>query len=261
MLEQSAAEYLQLGAHMHLATAMFETLQKQRQARPTENLVLHDKDKEHLGTLLSSIHQICVDLNLPVSTELISSAQKDLPEGRRELDVLFFAVVTELKKQLFLFVPAHRAKYYGLILQSTITVAFPAASQEIVAACNSLAVGLPTASVFHSMRAVEIGVRAVGIELGVTFSYPIELAEWGKIVGEIEPKLEVLKAGARSAEKDANLKFYSEAAAQFRHFNNGWRIRVSHARENYTEDQARSVIDHVISFFEILAKRLKEPPS
>lgn len=111
------------------------------------------------------------------------------------------------------------------------------------------------------MRAVELGIRAVATALGVTFTYPIELAEWGKITREIEPRINKLKEGPRSAQKDTELAFYSDALSQFRHFNNGWRIRVSHARESYDESEARKIIDHVRDFFETLAAHLREQPS
>jgi hypothetical protein len=59
--------------------------------------------------------------------------------------------------------------------------------------------------------------------------------------------------------KDADLHFLSEAAAQFRFFKSGWRIRVAHARATYAEPEAIEALDHVRSFFETLATRLKEP--
>jgi hypothetical protein len=80
---------------------------------------------------------------------------------------------------MFLFVSEHLAKYHDLILPSIITTAFPFASKELVEAGNCLAASLYTASVFHSMRGAEIGLRVLGIELGVSFpDKPIELAEW-----------------------------------------------------------------------------------
>jgi hypothetical protein len=73
-------------------------------------------------------------------------------------------------------------------LPSIITTNFCSAAAELVAAGNSFASELYTACVFHSMRAAEIGVRAFATALGVTFKFDIEYAEWGKIVGEINPK-------------------------------------------------------------------------
>jgi hypothetical protein len=65
--------------------------------------------------------------------------------------------------------------YHDIIFQSAITNAFPSASKELVASGNSLAAGLFTASVFHSMRAAEIGMRCLGRALDVSFPHkPIE---------------------------------------------------------------------------------------
>jgi hypothetical protein len=109
------------------------------------------------------------------------------------------------------------------------------------------------------MRAAEVGVQVMGAELGVTFSYPIDLAEWGSILGEIEKKLLDMKQKPRSDQRDTDLKFYSEAAAQFRHFNNAWRVRIAHARATADESEAVKVLDHVTDFFVTLSSRLKEP--
>jgi hypothetical protein len=168
--------------------------------------------------------------------------------------------MAELSAKLFLFVPSHRAKYYDLVLQSFITVAFPSASKELAAAGNSLAAGLYTASVFHAMRAAEIGVRALGSALGVSFpNKPLELAEWHNILDQCDAKIVSIKNMPAGTHKDEELKFYSQAAVQFRYFKDAWRVRVAHARETYEEPPAVRVFDHTLEFFETLATRLKEP--
>jgi hypothetical protein len=48
---------------------------------------------------------------------------------------------------------------------------------------------------------------------------------------------------------------------QFRYFKDGWRIRVAHTRESYDEGQAKTALDHSVSFFATLAKRFKETSS
>ena len=45
---------------------------------------------------------------------------------------------------------------------------------------------------------------------------------------------------------------YSQAATNFGHFNTAWRRHVSHARDNYDEEQARRILDHVESFMNSL---------
>jgi len=232
------------------------------QAAELRSLLVTEKESEaaltRMGFHLSAMATLCEELDLATSRTLIEKRLTDPPQSKREFELLVDAIFAELEGKLFLFVPPHRAKYYGLVLQSTVSTAFPRASQEMVEAGNGIATEMFTASVFHSMRAVEIGLQAMAKELGVVFSYPLELAEWGKIVGELEPKINDLKAGPRSTQKDEDLRFYSEAASQFRHFNNGWRIRASHARASFDESQAIRVFDHTLSFFQTLSERLKE---
>jgi alpha-D-ribose 1-methylphosphonate 5-triphosphate synthase subunit PhnG len=259
MIKIDAVAYINLGERLADANVTFELddyVQKDKHGQVT----LTDKGKAALADDLDALLKICEQLSLPVSKALISKRLGDPPHNERELGVLIDAVKTELDKQLFTFIPSHLTKYYECddLVGDAAKKAFPTASAEIREAGTALAAGLHTATVFHSMRAVEIGLQKMAAELGVTFNYPIELAEWGKIVGELEPKINAFKAGERSPEKDANLKFYSEAAAQFRHFNNAWRVRVSHARASYKEQQAIEVIEHARSFFETLAERLKE---
>lgn len=250
MLKIYADNYLRLGQGMQALRATLVFADKPE-----------DKDEEYLrkvGKRLGAILGLCRELDLPISLAVFEKFQTDFPGTVEELDVALVALFAELKNKAFLFVPPDRAVWYEVILPTVMTNPFPSATQEIVQAGNAYAVGLPTASVFHCMRAVEVGVRALATELNVTFSYPLELAEWGTIVSEIEPKIEAIKQKPRSAQRDADLKFYSEAASQFRHFNNGWRIRVAHARESYNEAQAKIVLEHTVSFFETLATRLKE---
>jgi hypothetical protein len=169
----------------------------------------------------------------------------------------------ELRTRLLLYVPSHRAQYYEWqdIISGDVTTAFPKASDEIRAAGNCFAAGLYTGCVFHAMRAAEIGLRALGgaKPIKIKSGKPIELAEWREILDGLAKVVEDIENQPNSTPgKDEDQLFYSEACAQFRFFKNGWRIRVAHARATYNESQAKEAIDHVRSFFETLAKRLKE---
>ena len=168
-----------------------------------------------------------------------------------------------MEERLFLSVPQHLSGYYekGDLVSDKVVDAFPKASEEIRLGGTCLAAGLNTACVFHAMRAAEIGVRALGAALKITIKSgkPLELAEWREILDGISTAVRDIENLPNSTpNKDTDLAFYSEAAAQFRFFKNGWRVRTAHARASYEEPQAKEAIDHVRSFFEILAPRLKE---
>jgi hypothetical protein len=136
---------------------------------------------------------------------------------------------------------------------------FPVAHVELREGGRCFAVGLNTAAVFHAMRAVEIGMRALAEELQVKFPFPTVLADWANVIDQIEAKIRDMKGQPKGTKKDEDLKFYSEAGMQFRYFKDGWRVRVAHTREIYDEGQALAAIDHAVAFFETLAPRLSEP--
>ena len=256
MLRIFAGNYITLGRRIEEVRALIDGHSSSGSPPPLG-------ERMSIQTLLQEMSNLCSEIGLPVSQDLIHRTMRTHLPASAEFETVVAAISAELKTKIFLYVSSDRVSYVDRCRAELVTISdkFPRAILEIEAACKCYAFGLGTPSVFHAMRATEIGVQVMARALGVLFPYPIELAEWGKIVGEIEPKINAFKIGARSAEKDAELKFYSEAASQFRHFNNGWRIRVSHARESYSDDDARDVIEHVVSFFKTLAERLSEVAS
>jgi hypothetical protein len=273
MLKVYAHDYVRIGGKLVWSRQLFESIERrwaltmpQEDGKPEEILIEtapKSPSSEQLDDAKNSLQELeksCRELNLVVSALLAKDAIEDLPRTAREFDVLISAFTAELKSHLFLFVPTHLAKYYELTLQSTITTRFPHASKEIVAAGNCLAAGLFTASVFHSMRAAEIGLRVLGNELGVFFpDKPLELAEWQQILEQAESKIKAMKSLQPKQHREEELNFFSQAAVQFTYFKDAWRVRVAHARETYEENPAIRVFNHTLEFFETLATRLKEP--
>jgi hypothetical protein len=257
MLKIHAGSYIKLGEKIEEARTLFNFVDAALPGEDEKKIRPHERDM--LRTALTSIWELCKDLDLPVSKELFYESIDDPPHTGREFSILSRALENELRAKLLIYVPSHRVHYYDMLIKTEVRDAFPKASQEITWAGDALALELSTASVFHSMRAAEIGVRTLGQQLGAIFPYNIELAEWHNILDQIDAKIRDMKQLPKGTAKDDDLQFYSEAAAQFRYFKDGWRIRVAHARATYDESQATTVLDHVVSFFEILARRLKEP--
>ena len=261
MIKKIAAEgYFDLGMSAQDARTMFMHLESEvKKGHIVQGFSA--RDVKDVQMTLALLRQMCGALDLRVAHNLLEMYKLDIPETERELDILIHAVKAELRSIQFLFMPADHAKYYDLVLQSTVTVAFPLASKELVAAGNCLAASLYTACVFHSMRAAEIGVRVLGMTLGVSFpDKPIELAEWQTILEQSEKKIREMQHLQPKQHKDEELNFYSQAAMQFIFFKDAWRVRVAHARETYEELAATRVFAHTLEFFEVLATRLSEPP-
>jgi hypothetical protein len=246
-----AHRYIALGERIHDMRALF---------------IMRDGDEpfksDHVEALKNNFKELiklCESLDMPVAKELLSTRLTSPPQSEGEFNILIDALRAELKAKLFIFIPADRAKHYATDQPEKVLAAFPSASKEMRMAGNCFACGVFTASVFHSMRAAEIGVRAMATELGVTFPFDMALAEWHNILDQIDNKIKEMKSLPKGTKKDEDLQFYSEAASQFRFFKDGWRIRVSHARATYGQSDSLRVLDHVKDFFTTLSTRLTEP--
>jgi hypothetical protein len=222
---------------------------------------LSAEETEEVQKHLTRLFELCEKLDLPVSKNFIEHAKSDPPRTEREFESLIVVLYEELKNTLFAYLPDNRRKYFYAknYIPEAIKEAFPKARAEIREAGKCFAFGRFTATVLHCVRAVEIGLRAMARALSIENKIPIEQLDQETLIRQIESKIAGMKDLPKSAEKDADQKFYSEAAMQFRYFKDGWRVRAAHAREVYDEDQAKGMIEHTVTFFEVLAKRLKEP--
>lgn len=149
-----------------------------------------------------------------------------------------------------------------------VNTAFPSAREDIKQAGNCLAVECGTATVFHLMRAVEWGLRALCRDLKLirvrksktAKKYiPIAWAEWERLLTEAQDRVDK-KIAAMSPGKlkqDAQ-EFYYPALREIRAFKNEFRIHVMHTRAEYTPEDARAVLDHVQRFMVLLSSKVSE---
>jgi HEPN domain-containing protein len=223
------------------------------------------KQPAELINFINIAKKYCVVLNLPISEKLWSNALQNPPQSHRELDILIEVITEEISSQLFFFIPSNRADYYDWKLIEKIKSSvfpgitpFPNASKELMRASRCYTKGEYTACVFHTMRAAEIGLRALAIHLGIVFPFEITLAQWNDLITKVESTIKAQEKLPKSKAKDEELKFCSEAASQFRYFKNAYRIFVAHARESYDEDQALKIMQGTGDFIVSLSPKLKE---
>lgn len=143
---------------------------------------------------------------------------------------------------------------------SRVATHFPSAEMDISEAGTCYAMGNDTACVFHLMRVVEHGLRALAKTLRVKLPRKrhIELEEWGGLIEAIETRIGEIEKRRRTRKREADLKFYHAAAAQFRHFKNAWRNHVMHGRAFYDSDESITVMRHVDEFMRHISQRLRE---
>lgn len=108
------------------------------------------------------------------------------------------------------------------------------------------------------MRAAEVGVKSLARAMG--YNPPdLDQQDWHPVLNKCESLIKEMRDGLKkSPEKESLVQFYSQAAAQFRHFKDGWRVQAAHARPPFNEGETRIILDATVSFFEVLALQLSE---
>jgi hypothetical protein len=154
------------------------------------------------------------------------------------------------------------------LLGKTVTAAFPSAANDIREAGNCLAADCNTAAVFHLMRVVEWGLRALALDLGFSRvctdlkrkKYTsIPYSQWEKILGQLQAHVNMKIASIAPGKKKQKLQeFYFPALQDIQAIKDAWRNHVMHARREYAAPDAAAVLSHVTRLMVTLATRLRE---
>ena len=133
---------------------------------------------------------------------------------------------------------------------------------------NCIAIDSGTAAVFHLMRAVEWGLRALCADLGilrVRRSYKksnpkfaaLEWTQWERMLEEAQKKIDkkIEKLGP-SKRKQSLQQFYYPIMQDLKGFKDAFRNHVMHSRVSYAQRQALDIRDHVQRFRQALASGL-----
>jgi len=196
---------------------------------------------------------------------------RDYSTGCEIFHRLQIDIVGELESTKFIEVAIDRADFVDneKLFGELAFIEFPSARRDIKEAGNCFAAECPTATVFHLMRASEIGLRALARDRNMEFKdKPLEQKEWGHIVTKLDSIVKELretdlKKWAKPEFKEAQLRFYSELVPELRAFNEAWRRHISHADTEafYDRDSAASIISHVKTFMQKLGSKISENKS
>ena len=165
-------------------------------------------------------------------------------------------VQADLFSRLLLVLEPQKAHFYGREqpFGVEVTLSFPSTEYEIREAGDCYALGRNTACVFHLMRVLEKGLRAMAKRLRV----PCEVENWFHMIGEIGKAVRRIEQETRSPEKIRKLKFYGDCATEFSFFQHAWRDHVMHAQAEYGEKEAFDIMCHVEAFMRKLSVELSE---
>jgi hypothetical protein len=197
---------------------------------------------------------------------LFSSGKALHSKLKQELEVLFEGIENDISAERFYHYP--RAK--GVLVQRVSSdwketlMAFPSAKEDVLSAVDCYALAHNTASVFHSMRVAEYGLRALAKERGVKIikKMSLEWSNWQDMLDAIEAEVGTLTRGhsalPRGPKRDAASEFYRGCLGEFASFKEEFRNNVMHSRKNYDEFQALRALTRVKEFMERLSLKTDE---
>jgi hypothetical protein len=251
--------------------------QQQPQARPNEEQIkLVTQYLENARRLAGEVgfHAAKSKASLSLSTVNYNTQQLDhstlIAEMRNVRDMLMFDLwnhqYVKIDHQYLGYI--NNDNFFG----ESVSSAFASAVPDIREAGNCIAFGLGTAAVFHGMRAVEHGLRALCVHLGITRIrksmkpgkkkyVAIAWAQWEKQLNAAESKantkMEKLGPGKRKQELQ---QFYVPIFQDIRGFKDAFRNHVMHSREEFSPEQADAICAHAKRFMEQLATKVSGVP-
>lgn len=205
---------------------------------------------------LQGLKMGCAQASLPLSARLIEKQLADPPMTSSAMQVIFDCVVTEMEQQTYFCMPAGKVRYWNEIdmMDDAAKAAFGEQATILETAATCYSYDLPASCVFHSMQAVETGLRVVAIKLGATITGHENMKT---VIGAIETKAKAIEQQPNKSNpnKQSDSQFYSEIATSASNFKNAWRNYVAHGKAPYTDQQAIDVLRDVCRFFNKLAER------
>jgi len=162
----------------------------------------------------------------------------------------------ELYGKLLMILPSNKVGYFDgskEVLSEEARNAFFSAEYEMDEAGKCFALARYTACVFHAMRALEPGLKALGADLDLSVE-----TNWNKALDQIEKEIRSRSTKTHGPAWKDDEPFYAEAATHFRFIKNAWRNHTAHLKERYDEERAESVLRHVGEFLRDIANRLHE---
>jgi hypothetical protein len=214
---------------------------------------------------LSSLSTIVLTAGMPSTADAINRLRQSLKLGRLAADIIRDDIKDirrrlqdDLKRTYFFSVTKHLAKLVPLepLFGEKVNDNFLTAAPDIEEAGKCLALDRGTACVFHLMRVLEVGLRALAATLSVT----ITSDNWNTILEAIEKEIRSRRSKGPTPDwSPEDELFFTEVTTSFYLFKNAWRNYSLHKPVMYPPEKAEEIYTAVRSFMKHIAQRIAEP--
>jgi hypothetical protein len=241
---------------------------------------LEDSTKENFRGHIDNLIEQCkaakfnnAMIALRTSLEWLNAGRCKFAELPREIAHILDSLWEELEARQFYQLSPGRAQYFNRmkLFGDEVDDAFPSARFDIQEAGNCLATERNTAAVFHLMRVVEWGLRALGVHLGFkrmkskikksgsVLYTPLAYLEWEQLIDQQQDRVNAKLGRLRKGPKKQELQeFYYPVLQDIRAIRDAWRNHVMHTRAEYVSKDAEAIFVHVKRLMSTLAMRVTE---
>lgn len=162
----------------------------------------------------------------------------------------------ELKATILFSLDAAKAKLYTetALFGDQVASNFPSGAYDIEEAGKCLATGRSTACVFHCMRVMEVGLKALALAMEIPYA-----PSWESYIKQINAKI-TTDWKDKEPEWKKNEQFFAGAVGDLTAVKNAWRNPTMHIRGSYDPERAEDIFNAVKGFMRHLAIELTEEP-
>jgi hypothetical protein len=222
---------------------------------------LSDEDREIAIRELGLLAEQCLAVELGLSVLLIERMRKELGFSVTHAHIssrfaeLIARMGDEAQLTACLIIPRDRAQYYEdkPLFGLEVNDRFPSAILDISEAGKCLACGRGTATVFHLMRVMEVGLKTVAGALAIPYA-----PSWESYLKQINDRIAV-KHKSKGIRWKRDEPFFRDVAAHLQTIKLAWRNPTMHIVNHYDRDAAMDVFNAVKTFMRHLATRFHEP--
>ncbi len=209
-------------------------------------------DMERLGLRVSAVQAKAL-LEMLEGTHPVTNIHDQITALRSSLTI-------ELDLTVFLHVKHEDARFYREPLDNItedVENRFSSTLEDLREAARCYGLGRSAASVFHAMRAAEVGLIALGKDLKVQAATD---KNWSVLLNEIESAIKRVDEASHGTNWRESRRWYAEVSAQLHNFKDAWRNDVMHVHRNYDQSRAREILAATRAFMCQIATRLQESP-
>jgi len=231
---------------------------------------IHEEQRANISKDLEILLSCAGTLNARLTAKSVERLINDLKEPARsicwgdlgyDLATISVRLNDELEARKLLSIEDAKLKYYDPVAPlfgNEFAVKFVDAAFELDEGAKCFALGRSTACVFHLMRVMEIGIRAISRCLGIPDPTKPAERNWGHILKHIWDDGIVKKWPIAAVRSHGDGAFFESIHASLDAVKNPWRNATMHVENKYTDDEAEHIFVAVRGFMTKLASRCDE---